>query len=63
MFLSDLIDKESTVFHNYRIKDNLDIIKMKVSLSLFTFNHNSKNSSNWWVKKNIEKSAFTIKIQ
>ncbi|MBT5734056.1 lipase maturation factor family protein [bacterium] len=63
MFLSDLTDKKSSVFHNYRIKDNLDIIKMKVSLSLFTFNHNSKNSSNWWVIKNIEKSAFTIEIQ
>ena len=63
MFLSDLIDKESTVFHNYRIKDNLEIIKMKVSLSLFTFNHDSKNSSNWWVKKDIEKSAFTIELR
>ena len=63
MFLSDLTDKKSSVFHNYRIKDNLDIIKMKISLSLFTFNHNSKNSSNWWVIKNIEKSAFTIEIQ
>ena len=63
MFLSDLIDKESTVFHNYRIKDNLEIIKMKVSLSLFTFNHDSKNSSNWWVKKDIEKSAFIIELR
>ena len=63
MFLSDLIDKESSVFHNYRIKNNLDIIKMKVSLSLFTFNHDSKNSSNWWLEKNIKKSAFIIDIQ
>ena len=36
---------------------------MKVSLSLFTFNHDSKNSSNWWVKKDIEKSAFTIELR
>jgi hypothetical protein len=63
MFLSDLIDKESSVFHNYRIKNNFDIIKMKVSLSLYTFNHDSKNSSAWWVKEDIEKSAFTIELR
>ncbi len=63
MFLSDLINKESTVFHNYRIKDNLEIIRMKVSLSLFTFNHDSKNSSDWWMKRDIEKSAFIIELR
>ena len=36
---------------------------MKVSLSLFTFNHDSKNSNNWWVKKDIKKSAFTIELR
>ena len=61
-FLSRLLDKKSSVFNNYRTVDNLDIVQMRVSLSLFTFNHDRKNQSNWWVEKNIEKSVFTIEL-
>lgn len=62
-FLSNLKNKGSSVYKNYVILNKRDIVKVRICLESFSFNHDSGNRSDWWNKEIIEKSSFTINLR
>ena len=62
-FLYGLVDKSSIVFRHYGIKDDRCIIKMRLNLDQFYFNHEKSNKNDWWKKEIVKESSFTINLR